>query len=128
MQLFCQRLHEIVLCNACAVAGVVFRIKSVELFGVALQPLVAGQLHEVKAADQHIRMKPFQNIQNALVRAAADQNAAAVFLDQQIVLVAEILGCQPAVFHHIEVAASEVKRFLRGRDKSALSCFTSNAG
>ena len=52
---------------------------------------VQVEFHEVKTADQHIRMKPLHNIQDALVGASADQHPPCSVVDQQILLMPKII-------------------------------------
>ena len=60
--------------------------------GQGLQGFSVGNILGMKTAHQHIRPEPAQDVQNALVGAAAEEDAPVPVVDQQILLVTEIVG------------------------------------
>ena len=109
MQTFGKLSHERELLLARAVTGIIFRVISIELFGIGFKPLRTVQLHKMKTADQVIGTEPFDDIQNSLVGASAEQHAPALLLNQQILLVPKILGDKTPVTHRIQIGRSEIK-------------------
>ena len=66
----------------------------------------------MKAADQDIGPEPVDDIQDASVGAAAEQNLLPVFFHKQILFVTEIFRSEGAVFQHGKAeSAQRVVRF-----------------
>ena len=87
-------------------AGVIQRFAPRQILGRFVEQTLSRALriclHEVEAADQNVRLEPFQEIQHALVGAAADQDTPAVFSDLQILLMPKILRQRPSLYAHCE--------------------------
>ena len=83
--------QEIVLFCAGAMGSVVYGIKFQQVFRQTNQMLPAVRLihigfHHVKTADEYIRAEPGYDIFDAFVRTAADENAFALMVYQQVLL------------------------------------------
>ena len=96
------RLQPLEAAEAGAVAGVEARGQRGEAFGDGVRQrrvrLPRGGDHQVEAADGGVgRLRAElgaarEDVDDAVVRAAGDQAAASVFLDEQVLLVREVVG------------------------------------
>ena len=83
-------LQPVELSLAGAVTGIVAGGHFQQLFGGPVQGGILGShLHKMKAAHQHIRLEPGDNVQDPLVGAAAEKDALSILLNQQVLLVKE---------------------------------------
>ncbi len=82
MQILDMTFHKRELCLPCAVAGVVFCRKTVQIFGVTSEGIIQRQFGEMEAADQDIRLKPADNVQYASVGTTAEQDLPAVLFHE----------------------------------------------
>ena len=74
-----------------AVAGVIARGEGGEELA-GLRACFSIAAHEVESAYEHIRPEMGDKIEDAAVGAAADEDAFAVLLDEQVLLMPEIIG------------------------------------
>ena len=71
-------------------------IQNVHGFGV-----LRIQLHEMEAAHKDVRHEPLDNIQDALMRAAAYQDFALIVLNQKILFMPELIRNHATMIQHI---------------------------
>lgn len=104
----------VLLCSG-AVAGVIFSWQSLQLSCCLLQNLfvvaTGGKLHEMKATDANVWLKPFHQVQDALMRATAQEHLAPLFVNSEILFMTKIIGHKFITLQHVEAKA--VSKVLR---------------
>ena len=103
--------HELILCCACAMAGIIRCGISVQCFGVSGQRFVQGELGKMETADANIRTEPVHDVQDAPVGAPAEKNSFSVFHYQQVLFVAEIIFRHASVLDHVQTAGAKIHHF-----------------
>ena len=84
--------HPLILRLSCTMAGIIVRRDGIQQLGGMGELFIQGKLGKMEAADQNVGGKPFCNVNDSFVGTAADQYALSFFVDEQILLVAKIVG------------------------------------
>lgn len=76
----------------CIVDGIVFQQVSGKVFQILKAILFTGiHFHQVKTADEYIRPEPGNDVFDSFVRAAADEDALALMMNEQVLFMQETI-------------------------------------
>ena len=96
-------------------AGHVVRPVAQELLGSIVEHVSPRtfhvELHEVEPADEDVGLKPLLDVQDALVRAAAEEGTSPPLRHQQVLLVPEVVGHELAARAHREPKGVDLVRW-----------------
>ncbi len=108
MQVWHRFAHECELFGACAVAGVVGCGLGIQKPCGVFQFGAGGEFGEVEAADKVVGLEPGDDVQNTFVGATAEEDAFAVFFNEQVLFMAEVVFRDNAVFYAVQAKAAHV--------------------